>query len=70
MERGIWHSELLFNLIPTDHDVTVYLPKIPEVLEKYFSMDEQFQPVGGSYYSGGQQDEQDESGWEVKDYIN
>ena len=69
MERGIGPRKLLFNLIP-DHDVTVCLPKIPEVLEKYFSMDEKFQPVGGSYYSGGQQDEQDESGWEVKDYIN
>jgi len=42
--------------------------EIPELLGKYFSLDPNKKPIGGEYY--GQDKEQDESEWEVKDYLN
>merc|ERR1711970_1601088 len=39
--------------------------EIPELLGKYFSLDPDKKPIGGEYY--GQDKEQDENEWEVKD---
>merc|ERR1711892_1600874 len=42
--------------------------EIPELLGQYFSLGADLKPIGGEYHGQGQ--EQDESGWEVKDYLN